>query len=91
MIKTIALALLFLSGCTGRTVTRERPVEVFKPVLQPCVKNPRPALVMPLNQQLTKEQWDALDIKQKTEYVSQQGLDRQTYGEQLNAATGACP
>ena len=83
----IVFALL-LSGC-GDTVVEERPVRVNVPVTQPCVGN-RPALVATLKQDYTDAEWRAMDVRQKSAAVGRKGLERQAYGESLNAATGAC-
>lgn len=88
------VAALALTSCTGtlqkEIVYRDVPVEVKVPVAQPCVVGARPAAVKPLNQQYTPAQWKALDPKQKAAIVAKQGLDRATYGENVNGATVAC-
>ena len=93
--KTLPLAVaagLLAAGCTDpETVVETRVQRVSQPVLQPCVSGDRPDPVVPLNRQMTRAQWDAQDVKQKSARVAKQGLDRQTYGEKLDAATGGCP
>lgn len=89
----LTLALLgALGGCasTGGGVTTDRVVTVKQPVPQPCAGQ-RPAAVTPLREKYPAAQWGAMDVKQKAAAVGAQGLERQTYGEQLDAATGACP
>lgn len=80
---------LALSACsTPQTVYRDRPVEVKVPVSTPCASlrpDPVPTLVE------AYPQWDALDVRQKAAAVARHALDLRTYGEQLNAATAACP
>lgn len=80
-------ALLTLGGC-GAPVAKDRPVRVAVPVPQPCARA-RPAPVVPLKDQAID--WSSLDVKQKAAWVARQGLDHKTYGEQLGAATAACP
>ncbi|MDZ4307544.1 hypothetical protein [Allopontixanthobacter sp.] len=87
----LALASAMASGCSSSgTIVRDRPVEVRVPVPQPCA-GPRPARIIPLKDQLTFEDWIARDVRQKAATIGKQALDRQTYGEQLDAATAACP
>lgn len=88
---TLAAALL-LAGCaTPQVVYRDRPVEVKVPVAQPCVAGARPTAPVPLNKQYSVEQWKALDPKQKAAIVSAHALALKKYGEDVNAATIACP
>jgi hypothetical protein len=79
--------MLALTACNGRTITHDRPVKVLVPVSTPC-SLPRPTPPAPLS---ARSDWDTLDVKQKAALVGKQALLWQTYGEQLNAATGACP
>lgn len=95
MTKPLTIILLYggivsLAACKGDPIYRDRTVTVNVPVAQPCA-NPRPAPVAPLSERYTDEAWAALDARQKAAAVARQGLDRQTYGEQLYAATAACP
>lgn len=85
--KRIAILALLLAGCS-HTITQDRPVTVKVPVAQPCAGE-RPTAPVPLRD--TTPDWDQLDAKQKAALVGKQALDWQTYGEQLNAATAACP
>lgn len=84
----ILAACALLTACGG-TVVHDRPVVVKTPVPQPCVASQRPAPVRPLKE--AAPGWYDLDIRQKAALVGKQGLDLRTYGEDLNAATGACP
>lgn len=86
----ITVCLCLLAGCSSGAV-QERPVIVTQPVPQPCVEGTRPPLVEPLREKVPDAVWATLDVRQKAAYVGKQGLERQAYGEQLNAATGACP
>lgn len=83
----LALSSLTLTACAPKVITRDQPVRVAVPVVQPCTLT-RPTPPAPLNQ---RADWDTLDVRQKAALVGKQALDWQTYGEQLNAATGACP
>lgn len=82
-------AVLTTMGCGG-TVIEDRTVLVDVAIPQPCA-GPRPAVVRPLKEQFPPEEWKARDVRQKAAAVGKQGLDRQTFGEQLDAATAACP
>ena len=86
----VLLVLLTLAACTHPTVYRDRPVQVSVPVAQPCAGE-RPLPVKPLKEQVPPDEWARRDVRQKAALVGKQGLDRQTYGEQLAAATAACP
>ncbi len=88
MRKSLALALL-LSGCAG-TVVQEKPVNVLTPVTVPCVSPARPAEVKPLRSKMTKEQWNALDVKQRQDLLLAQGMDRKAYGDSLFVSTAGC-
>lgn len=91
MKRLASLALVALTACqTPLPIKVIEPVEVLVPVAQPCAL-PRPAPVEPLQRQYGADAWEALDVRQKAALVAAQGLDRQTYGEQLDAATAACP
>lgn len=80
------LAFLLLASC-GKAIVQDRPVTVKVPVAQSCAL-PRPSPPAPLS---GRTDWDSLDVKQKAALVGKQALDWQTFGEQLNAATSACP
>ena len=85
------LAAAMLAGCgsTG-TITRDRTIEVKVPVAQPCA-GARPVRVKPLSEDTPPAEWAALDVRQKAARVGRKALERQGYGEQLDAATAACP
>lgn len=88
-------AVLVMAGALAAcgnpgTIVRDRPVEVRVPVPQPCASE-RPAKVVPLKEKIPREQWDERDVRQKAAAVAAQALEHQTYGEQLDAATAACP
>jgi hypothetical protein len=87
VIVVCALLILFTLTACGKTVIQDRPVRVAVPVAQSCAL-PRPTPPAPLS---ARSDWDSLDVKQKAALVAKQALLWQTYGEQLNAATAACP
>lgn len=89
MKRIIIIAALALVGCGG-SVVQERPTTVSIPVPQPCVDGPRPASVKPIREQMTRDERDTLDVRQKAALVGKQGLDLRAYGEDMNAATGGC-
>lgn len=84
-----ALVVLTLPGC-AREIVRDRPTIVRVPVAQACAGT-RPIAVSPLRVTVPAEVWAAFDLVQKTAVVARQGLARQGYAEQLEAATAACP
>ena len=86
----LILPLVALSACQSTPIYRDRVQTVNVPVSVPCATT-RPAPVTPLADRYTDEQWQSLDVRQKAAAVGRQSLDRMTYGEQLHAATGACP
>lgn len=89
MRKLLILALFSLTAC-GPTVVKDRPVRVNVPVTQPCATTrPEPPLI--LKQAYPDAQWAEMDVKMKAAAVGRQTLLRQSYGEQLYAATAACP
>lgn len=92
MMRTLTpICLLLVSGaCTSTPVVEDRPVTVQVPVSQPCA-TARPARVTPLRDTVPPDQWKQRDVRQKAAAVSAQGLAHQQYGEDLAAATGACP
>lgn len=91
MTRAAILLPLALAACghDGKT-TIETVVQVPTLVAQPCA-GPRPAAVKPLREQLTTAQWSALDAKQKAAWIGKQAFDHKAYGENLGAATAACP
>lgn len=92
MKRSSLLLALLVAGCAApQVIYRDRPVEVKVPVAQPCVAGARPTAPLPLNKQYSAGQWKALDPKQKAAIVSAHGLALKKYGEDVNAATIACP
>ena len=83
------IPLLALSACTGGTVIQDHPERASVPVTIPCVSGARPDAVISLKQQ--HPGWREYSVKQKTERAAAQALRYKSYGEALNAATGACP
>lgn len=83
-------AVLALGACKSGTIIEERIVEVSVPVPVGCATQ-RPSVPVPLKQRFSEEQWATMDVRQKAAAVSIAGLGRLAYGEDLNAATGACP
>lgn len=95
----ILLCVLSLAACGG-TVVQERPVSVNIPLPQPCVEGTRPAKVATLKQKYSDEQWppagapkgpNGMDIKQKSAAMGKQAIENREHGEDLDAATSACP
>ena len=82
----ILVAPLF--ACGGSTVVDGRPEVVKVPVTVPCVSGERPADVESLK--AAHPDWYSYTPKQKAEYAAAQALRHQSYGQELNAATGAC-
>lgn len=82
-------AAALIAGC-AKPIREDRPATVLVPVTAPCA-DPRPAHVISLRDRIPRDQWQAKSPKQKAAEVGAQGLRRQTYGEQLEAATAACP
>lgn len=89
MKQLIIIAALALSAC-GSSVVRDRPATLKVPVAQPCA-TARPTQPLPLKTAYPDSQWGGMDVRQKAAAVGKQALDWQTYGEQINAATAACP
>lgn len=84
----VGLAFASLAACSPKVITRDVPIEVKVPVAQPCAGE-RPAPPAPLASSFPN--WPAMDVKQKAAAVGKQALEWQAYGQQLNAATAACP
>lgn len=88
---SLIAATLLVAGCaSGGTIVDERIVEVDRPVPQPCAGE-RPAQVSNLKSDFPDQVWGDMDVRQKAAAVGRKGLERQAYGEKLDAATGACP
>lgn len=86
----IVIIAFTVAGCAKDSViVRDRPVEVLVPVSQPCAL-PRPEPIAPIKERIDAREWQSRDVRQKAAEVARQALLRQQYGEQLDAATGAC-
>lgn len=85
-----ALILIFaLCACSrGAVVVSKPPVVVKVPVAISCVSGARPEPVASLASQ--HPEWGGYSVKQKAELVAAQALRHKSYGEGLDAATGAC-
>lgn len=79
--------VLLLYGC-GSSVVQDRPTIVKVPATVPCVAGERP--VAPDSLKSKHPNWAGYSVKQKAEYAAAQALRHQSYGQELNAATGAC-
>ena len=88
MKRLYAMAALALAACGGGTVIENRPEVVKVPVTVPCVASERPAAPESLKEK--HPDWAGYSVKQKAEYAAAQALRHQSYGQELNAATGAC-
>lgn len=89
MHKALSIALVgLLAACGGSTVVENRPEVVKVPVTVPCVSGERPAAPVALKE--GHPDWYGYSVKQKAEYAAAQALRHQSYGQELNAATGAC-
>ena len=86
----LVLIVALLAGCAPRVVTQDRPVAVSVPVPQPCAA-PRPKEPVPLKTEVPDAEWRGLDLRQRAARVGRKGLEWLGYGQQLNAATAACP
>lgn len=91
MRKLILIPVLALAACKTVTPTVVRDeVHIAKvPVAQACVID-RPAAVKPINEQVTRAEWDKFTTAQKAAYVATQTFAHQEYGERLDAATHGC-
>lgn len=88
---SLIAATLLVAGCgSSGTIVDERIVTVDRPVPQPCAAE-RPAQVSSLKSDFPDQVWSGMDVRQKAAAVGRKGLERQGYGEKLDAATGACP
>lgn len=84
------IPMLALSACSSGTVVTEKVERVSVPVAVGCVSGERPAMVAPLKERFTADQWAALTPKQKSANVAAQGLKHQNRAQMLDSATGAC-
>ena len=89
MRKALSIALVgVLGACGGSAVVENRPERVSIPVTVPCVSGERPSA--PEILKAKHPDWAGYSVKQKAEYAAAQALRHQSYGQELNAATGAC-
>lgn len=79
-----------LAACSPKVITQDRPVRVAVPVPAPCT-TAKPAPVVSLRERFNDEQWAAMDARQLAAAVAENAIRLRTYGEQLHAATAACP
>lgn len=80
--------IALLGACGGPVIIKDKPTRVSVPVTVPCVSGERPAQPQPLKDR--RPDWYSLTPKQKAEIAAAQALRHQSYGQALNAATGAC-
>ena len=82
---------ILLAGCAAHEVpvTTVATKEVKVPVSTPCVQN-KPDRVVPLREQLTRDQWDGLSTDQREKLLGAQALDHLVYGDKLDVATAGC-
>lgn len=81
----LCLALLALSACSPKVVTRDVPVTVKVPVSAGC-SFPRPDKPLPL-----PGHWAQMDVRQKSAALGAYAINMTNYAEALRAATAACP
>ena len=89
--KKIVVLAACLVGCSNPTVVKDRVQTVKVPVSTPCVLGQRPPEIIPLQDQYTRDQWNALTTDQREKLIVAQGLRRKAYSDELNVATSACP
>lgn len=84
-------ALLLIAACAGqpKTVIKEVPVEVRVPVRMPCMRE-EPEPVVPLRDNLTREEWDALTTDQRMNLVASQAIHWMLYGLESDVASAGC-
>lgn len=95
---SLLIAGLALASCgTTKTIIEEVPVNVYVPVIAPCVADPdkdgkgnRPDRVKSIRDAVPREQWDALAPGAKAEAVRAQAGRRMNYEDEDRAATSAC-
>lgn len=89
-----SLALFALAACVGGAPDPIREidtVEVPVAVATGCVaEEGRPTPVMPLNQQMTREEWEARPVGARASAVGAQAIDRMDYEIALRASTAGC-
>jgi len=79
-----------LAACSPKVITQDRPVRVAVPVPAPCT-TVKPAPVQRLKARFSDDEWAAMDARQRAAAVAENAIRLRTYGEQLHAATAACP
>lgn len=82
----LCLALLALTACSPKVVTKDRPVIVNRPVAVPCVTN-WPQRPPPLPD---GSHWVGMDVRMKSAALGKYAIDMTNYSEALAAATGGC-
>lgn len=82
----LVLACIALSACSSHTVTRDVPVTVKVPVSAPCLGT-LPIKPPPLPD---SSHWAQMDVRQKSAAVGAKAIQWRDYGEQMEAAAGAC-
>lgn len=88
--RALILLPLALAGCAhDAPVVRDRVETVSVPLIQKCASE-RPAPVVPMNQRIAPDAWEAMSPKQRAEMAAAQGLERMSHADALNAATAAC-
>ncbi len=87
----LLLAPFALVGCASNPVIEEKFIEVKVPVSVPCVNGERPTEVVPIKEQYTREEWDAMTTDQREKLLVANGLVRKSYGDKLYVATAGCP
>ena len=83
---SLCLALLALSACSPKVITRDMPVTVKIPISQPCVTN------WPQNPQPLPDSnhWAQMDVRMKAAAIGAYAINQTNYAEALRAATAAC-
>lgn len=85
------LAVIVLSGCATRTVTRHEIVEAPIAVATSCVDAAgRPSVPPALRERYTPQQWAALPPGAKAKAVEAQAGRRLNYEDEDRAATAGC-
>jgi len=89
----IAGSSLALAACAGNKeiITERVPVEVRLPVATGCIsESGRPDPVVPLNERMSADQWEALAPGAKARAVEAQSGRRMNNADEDRAATAAC-
>jgi hypothetical protein len=82
----LVLACAALSACSPKVITRDMPVTVNAPVVQPCAAK-RPDKPGPLPDGNT---WAGMDVRQKAAAIGAKAIEWQNHSEALDAATAGC-